>query len=96
VTARCGIAASASTIGRWPARRVLVHADREHPRVVEEGVLHPVPVVRVDIDVGRPVSTRGQQPADRDRRVVTGDPVDQAILATRKAVFPEHGLMPEL
>jgi acetoin utilization protein AcuC len=24
-----------------------------------------------------------------------GDPVDQAILATRKAVFPEHGLMPE-
>jgi len=25
-----------------------------------------------------------------------GDPVDQAILATRAAVFPEHGLMPEL
>ena len=24
------------------------------------------------------------------------DPVDQAIVATRKAVFPEHGLMPEL
>jgi acetoin utilization protein AcuC len=23
-----------------------------------------------------------------------GDPVDQAILATRKAVFPLHGLMP--
>ena len=23
------------------------------------------------------------------------DPVDQAIIATRKAVFPEHGLMPE-
>jgi acetoin utilization protein AcuC len=22
------------------------------------------------------------------------DPVDQAILATRKAVFPHHGLMP--
>jgi len=24
-----------------------------------------------------------------------GDPVDQAILATREAVFPEHALMPE-
>ena len=24
------------------------------------------------------------------------DPVDQAIMATRKAVFPEHGLMPGL
>jgi acetoin utilization protein AcuC len=23
-----------------------------------------------------------------------GDPVDQAIMATRKAVFPLHGLMP--
>jgi acetoin utilization protein AcuC len=23
-----------------------------------------------------------------------GDPVDRAIMATRKAVFPHHGLMP--
>jgi acetoin utilization protein AcuC len=23
------------------------------------------------------------------------DPVDRAILATRSAVFPEHGMMPE-
>jgi acetoin utilization protein AcuC len=24
------------------------------------------------------------------------DPIDRAILATRSAVFPEHGLMPDL
>jgi hypothetical protein len=26
--------------------------------------------------------------------VAPADPVDRAILATRKAVFPQHGLMP--
>ena len=46
---------------------------------------------------GPEVMTEGSEPAFS--RFESGydpaDPIDRAILATRRAVFPEHGLMPE-
>ena len=47
-----------------------MQADREHPRVVVEGRLHPVAVVDVDVDVGDALGAIGEQPGDRDRWVV--------------------------
>ena len=42
--------------------RVLVQADREHPRVVVERGLHAVAVVHVDVDVGDALAPVGEQP----------------------------------
>ena len=61
---------------------------------------HPGQLARVRLPPHRPGGTR-----DHDRRQPVfarfesgrnpSDPVDRAIFATRSAVFPEHGLMPE-
>src|SRR6185437_9302188 len=48
----------------------LVQRDRQHPRVVPEGGLHAVTVVRVDVDVGDLLDALLQQPGDGDGRVV--------------------------
>jgi len=49
-------------------------------------------------EIGGPQAEGGQGHFDPSAGFETGyhpaDPVDQAILATRKAVFPYHGLMP--
>ena len=49
---------------------MLVHADRQHPRIGVERGLHPIAVVRVDIHVGDALGAVSQQPGDCDRRVV--------------------------
>ena len=65
----------AAGLGRPPGagpqrRRVLVQADRQHPRIIVEGGLHPVAVVHVDVDVGDPPGPRLEQPVDGDRGIV--------------------------
>ena len=63
---------------------------------------HPGRLARARIPRHRPPRTRVHDRRRRDRICPLGvqnsqdpaDPLDQAIMATRAAVFPEHGLMP--
>ncbi len=50
--------------------RMLVQADRQHPRVVPERGLHTVTVMHVDVDVRDSLGALLEQPGNRDRRVV--------------------------
>ena len=65
---------------------MLVQADRQHPRIVIEGGLHPVAVVHVDVDVGDPLRALPEQPGDRDRRVVVH--AEPARAAAHRVVQP--------
>ncbi len=51
-------------------RGVLVHADREYPRVVPEGSLHAIAVMDIDVDVGDALHALLQQPGNGDGQVV--------------------------
>ena len=55
--------------GEGPAPR-LVDRDRAHPLRPGKGRLHPVAVMRVDVDIGHALQPHGQQPADGQHRLV--------------------------
>jgi len=51
--------------------RVLMEADIEHPRIIEEDTLRAVPMVDIPVDDGDPVEPRlAGQPSSRDRDIV--------------------------
>ena len=85
--------------GAGPQRRgVLVQADRQHPRIVVEGGLHPVAVMHVDADVGDPVApwlssqwiATARSPYTRTRsRCCTWRGAGRAILARAARAHPD-------
>ena len=68
----------------------LVHRHGQYTRVVVERRLDPVTVVHIDIDVRHPRGAGGQQPSDRDRRVVVDTeprgPVAHRVVQTARDV----------
>jgi calcium-translocating P-type ATPase len=81
----------------WEQRgRVLVQADRQHPRVVVEDRLHPVAVVHVDVDVRDALGAARQQPGDRDRRIVVdaepAGPIGHRVMQPARDVRPVLGV----
>ena len=74
LAARLGREAGA---GKQRQRR-LVNADREHPGIVVEHLLHAVAVMHVDVDVRDPVGTEVEQPPVGALDVVDGPVEDLA------------------